>query len=153
MSYLIKKDSKTNTITYMEYELEGYKFKPKSSPSIKVSQITVVNNDMIDKILTIKFSQMFKKLTVFIMQNLYSDDEESDANTNYALTEIERLKSIIRNKYNKINKEKKEFFLKQLAMLEQQLRMKMMQKMQYMNMNMFTPQVPEEQELEQGRGR
>lgn len=147
MSYLIKKDNKTNTITYMEYDLEGYKFKPKNNTTIKITQITVINNDMIDKILTIKFNQMFKKLTVFVMQNLYND-EDDDSNTAYALNEIGRLREIIMNQYNKIAKEKKEFFLQQLAVLEQQMKMKMMQKIQYQNMFML-----QQEEKSQERGR
>ena len=30
-SYLIKKDSTTGEIIYMEYDLEGYKFRPKNN--------------------------------------------------------------------------------------------------------------------------
>ncbi len=134
MSYLIKKDHKTNTITYMEYELEGYKFKPRNNTKIKINQITIINPDMIDKILTIKFSQMFKKLTSFVMQILCDNTDSDDSNTMYALAEIDRLKSIIINKYNKIAREKQQFFLAQLVSLENQLKMKKMISMQFDNM-------------------
>ena len=95
MSYLIKKDQKTNTITYMDYDLKGYKFTPKSKKS-----------------------------------------------------EIDRLKSIIINKYkNYISYQKEKMFLENLAYLENQIQMKMMIAYNFYQ----TPEMEEEQT--QGRGR
>ena len=96
MSYLIKKDNKTNTITYMQYDMKGYKFTPKSqkNASIQVNQIVIINPQMIDKILTLKFNSTFKKLMAFVLN--YLNDTSSDTTDGiYALGEIDRLKSII----------------------------------------------------------
>ena len=147
MSYLIKKDNKTNVITYMEYDLKGYKFTPKSKENakIQVKEIVVVNPQLIDKILTLKLNSMFKKLMAFIIE--YSSDDNADnGNGFYALSEIDRLKSIIINKYqNYLAVEKQKMFLENLAYLEKQINMKMMINYQF--------QMPYEEEQTQGRGR
>ena len=149
MSYLIKKDQKTNTITFLQYDLKGYKFTPKSKDNAKisVSQIVVVNPSMIDKILTIKFNAMFKKLVAYVA-NFLNDEDTDSSDAMFALTEIDRLKSIIMNKYHSyIALEKQKFFLNQLSILEQQLNMKMLMQYQFNQ----TPFLEEEQI--QGRGR
>ena len=149
MSYLIKKDQKTNTITYMDYDLKGYKFTPKSKKNakIQVNEIVVVNKEMIDKILTIKFNSSFKKLMAYVYQ--YLNDENADASDGvFALSEIDRLKSIIINKYkNYISYQKEKMFLENLAYLENQIQMKMMIAYNFYQ----TPEMEEEQT--QGRGR
>ena len=149
MSYLIKKDNKTNSITYMEYNLEGYKFTPKSKKNakIKINQLMIVNPTMIDKILTIKFNDMFKKLMSYATTFLYNQDDDSSTGA-YLLGEIEKLKSIINNKYrNYIASEKQRFFLEKLNYLENLLKTKMLAQMSFTSMY-----VPEE-EIIQGKGR
>lgn len=147
MSYLIKKNSKNNTITYMDYDLKGYKFTPKSKKhsTIKVNQIMVVNPKMIDKILTIKFNDMFKKLMNFATLYLYDTSGDESAAV-FALGEIDRIKSIIANKYkNYISQKKQAFFLDKLNYLEKQIKMKAM--INYSYMNSFNEQ------MNNGRGR
>ncbi len=148
MSYLIKRDKKTNTITYMEYNMQGYKFTPKSKENakIQVNQIVVVNPSMIEQILTLKFNTMFRKLMAFVL-NFLNDPSSDSTNGMYALTEIERLKSIIFNKYqNYLTIEKQKAFLDKLAYLEKQINMKMLMTYEFM-----APSYEEEQT--QGRGR
>ena len=146
MSYLIKKDNKTNTITYMQYDMKGYKFTPKSqkNASIQVNQIVIINPQMIDKILTLKFNSTFKKLMAFVLN--YLNDTSSDTTDGiYALGEIDRLKSIIFNKYQAyLSVEKQKNFLDKLAFLENQINMKMMMAYQFM---------PSEYQEEQTQGR
>lgn len=152
MSYLIKRDNKTNTITYMEYDLKGYKFTPKSKENAKVhvNQIMIINPELIDKILTIKYNSMYKKLVTFIREYL-SDANASEGNGVFALTEIDRLKSIIMNKYKAyISREKQKLFLENLAKLEKQIQMKML--MQYQFTQGYMPNYHDE-EITQGRGR
>ena len=147
MSYLIKKDNKTNTITYMNYNLDGYKFTPKSkeNTSITINEIVVINPKMIDSILTIKFNGMFKKLIAFI-----SDNSDNSSNGMYALTEIERLKSILFHKYQKyISAEKQRVFYSKLSMLEQKIKRDLMMQMNFSYNNVHEY----EEEQTQGRGR
>ncbi len=148
MSYLIKKDNKTNTITYMEYDMKGYKFTPKSkaNASVQVNQIVIINPQMIDRILTLKFNSTFKKLMTFVLN--YINDTTADTSSGmYALGEIERLKSIIFNKYQAyLSREKQKVFLDKLAFLENQINLKMMMAYQ------FNSPVYEEEQT-QGRGR
>ena len=148
MSYLIKKSQKTNEIIYLNYDLKGYKFTPKSKKNakIQVNEIVVVNKDLIDKILTIKFNDSMKKLVAYVYEFL--NDETDVSSGVFALSEIDRLKSIIINKYKSFISQKKEkLFLEHLAYLENQIQMKMM-----MAYNFY--QAPEmEEEQTQGRGR
>lgn len=144
MSYLIKKNKATSQIVYMEYNMNGYEFKPKK---VEISKIMIINPTLIEKILTIKFNQMFKKLALYVYQLLNSDNNDETAEA-YCLGEVERLKSILFLDYQKyISKEKQKMFETKLAMIEQQLKAKMMLQMGYFN------QVMEEPELDQGRGR
>ena len=149
MSYLIKKDNKTNSITYINYNLEGYKFTPKSknNAKIKINQLMIVNPTMIDKILTIKFNDMFKKIMNYLALFLNSDD---DNNGEMILGEIDRLKSILINKYhNYLAVEKQKLFLDKLNFLENQLKMKII-----INNNInYDSSYEFEETVSQGRGR
>ena len=107
MSYLIKKNKATSQIVYMEYNMNGYEFKPKK---VEISKIMIINPTLIEKILTIKFNQMFKKLALYVYQLLNSDNNDETAAA-YCLGEVERLKSILFHDYQKyISKEKQKMF-------------------------------------------
>ena len=104
-SYLIKKDSTTGEIIYMEYDIEGYKFRPKNNgekPYIKVNSVTIYKPEMIEHVLTKKFEKKFAKLSSIILKFLYQDDDESDeGDFEILLDEIARLKSVVDLQYKK----------------------------------------------------
>ena len=128
MAYLIKKNKKTNEIKYMEYDLHGYKFSPKSKKEayLDVKEVTVINPELIDSILSIKFNKIFNKLFNKVVDVL-NDDDASESDTMMVLGEVELLRGILLNKYQNFLKfEKEELFLKKLRLLENELKVKIM---------------------------
>ena len=129
-SYLIKKDSTTGEIIYMEYDIEGYKFRPKNNgekPYIKVNSVTIYKPEMIEHVLTKKFEKKFAKLSSIILKFLYQDDDESDeGDFEILLDEIARLKSVVDLQYKKFlsNQEYKDYIHK-LVFLDAQVREKL----------------------------
>ena len=90
---------------------------------------------MINEILTIKFNRRFKKLLTLVSAVL-NDTDATDADTALALDEVQLVKEILLNRYQKfLNQEKEELFLKKLRVLENELRLKQVmitqQNMQY----------------------
>lgn len=128
-SYLVKKDEYSGKIIYMEYDLEGYNFKPKNKtdrPYITVNNVTIYEPHMIDNLLAKKFQKKFDRLSQIIMNFLFqdgSDDDEGDFMI--LLDEVSRLKSIVELKYQKFlsNQEYKDYIHK-LDFLDAQLRQK-----------------------------
>lgn len=125
-SYLIKKDDRTNAIVCMEYELLGYKFNPKKTGKayLDVKEVTVVNPDLIENILTLKFEKRFKRLLAMAI-HVQQDDDASEEDTTIVLDEIELVREILLNKYqNYLKRSKEETFLKKLRIIENEMRIK-----------------------------
>ena len=136
MSYILKQNGDKKELFSGDIDFTGYKFNSKSSKNIiKVSNVTVVDPKMINEILTIKFNRRFKKLLTLVSAVL-NDTDASDADTALALDEVQLVKEILLNRYQKfLNQEKEELFLKKLRVLENELRLKQVmishQNMQY----------------------
>lgn len=137
-NYFINKKHVDDSVLSM-HEIEGYKFKPKLNKDgyISVSEVTVVDKVMIDKILTIKFNKNFKKL-VNIAMKVINDDDSTDDDVRIVLDEVELVREILLNKYQKfISHEKEQLFLKKLRLIENELRIKQVkikQKAMYLEM-------------------
>lgn len=129
-SYLIKKDQKTGEIIYMEYDLEGYKFKPRNSrtqPYVSVKSVTIYKPEMIDHLLAKKFEKKFDRLAQIILKFLYQDDDECDEGDFIVLLdEVARLRSVVEIQYKKFLKieEYKEYVAK-LTFLDNQIQQKL----------------------------
>jgi len=127
MSYLIKKSDKTNSIIVFDYEMDGYTFKPKigNGDYLSVNKVVVINPTLIDKILTIKFNELFKRIlnrAYFVLEN----DDASSSDVVIILDEVEKLKAIVEHKYQRfLSKEKEKIFLKKISLLEDELKSKM----------------------------
>ncbi len=137
-NYFINKKHVDDSVLSM-HEIEGYKFKPKLNKDgyISVSEVTIVDKVMIDKILTIKFNKNFKKL-VNIAMKVINDDDSTDDDVRIVLDEVELVREILLNKYQKfISHEKEQLFLKKLRLIENELRIKQVkikQKAMYLEM-------------------
>ncbi|MBQ6687322.1 MAG: hypothetical protein IJN03_02225 [Bacilli bacterium] len=128
-SFLLKKEERNYEILEMDYEAKGYTFKPKAKMRenyIIVNNIKLVNPLMIDGILTAKFNKKYRQLVMIVFNILQSSDEETtEGDIMIALDEIAKLRVIILNKYQKfLTHEKEEKFIKQLRILENELRAK-----------------------------
>lgn len=128
MGYLIKKSDKTQEIVYLNYDLNGYIFKPKnkSESSLTVNEVVIINPSMIDKILTIKFNTLFKKIAMAAFKVIY-DDDASEGDIILVLDELKRFKSLVEHKYQKfLSDEKEASFVKKMKKLENELKVKIM---------------------------
>ena len=147
-SYLINKKHVNETVVSIN-EINGYKFKPKLNKDgyVKVNEVTIVDKVMIDKILTMKFNKSFKRVVALALK-VINDDDASEDDTRLVLDEVELVREILLNKYEKfIAHEKEKLFLKKLRLIENELRMKQVQikqKIMYMEM---------QEERQMGRGR
>lgn len=124
-NYLIKKAHKDESVVSIK-ELEGYTFKPRLTKDsyIKVNAVTIVDKVMIDKILTMKFNKSFKKVVQLAMR-VINDDDADDGDVSIVLGEVELVREILLNRYQKfLNYEKEQLFLKKLRLIENELRMK-----------------------------
>ncbi len=123
-NYKIDKDNKYQTVVQIR-DLDGYDFRPRNKVNqINVSKVTIIDNLMIDKILTVKFDRTFKKLIALAMRVL-NDDDASDDDVRIVLDEEKLIKEILQNRYAKyIRHEKELLFLKKLKVIENEMRMK-----------------------------
>ena len=90
--YMVQKDKYSGNIVYMEYDLEGYSFKPKTThdkPYISVNSVTIYEPKMIDNLLSKKFSKKFERLSQIIINFLFQDDTDDFM---ILLDEVARLK-------------------------------------------------------------
>ncbi len=119
--FVIKKDAKTDVITYMEYEkLKGFSVKPKNNVTfedmINVDEMILINPSLIEKLITKKCTKTFDRIIKMI--SIVSDDDD-DSGYMLILDEIERFKNLLINKYKKYMEEKEyELNLKKLELLK-----------------------------------
>lgn len=163
-NYLVDKDTHKAKINYMEYDLEGYEFKPRNKIEhtyIKVRSVKLYKEDMISKVLTKKFERNFSKLGQIILNFLYQDDDDCNEGDFYILLdEVARLRSMVEINYKKhLEIEKYKEYLDQLHFLDNQIRQKVAMinfkqsvKQQYQD-NYYYDDYEEEYEEKKGRSR
>lgn len=126
--YLVNKDHQDNSVISIR-ELDGYVFKPKPGRGnyINVNEVKIVDRVMIDKILSIKFNKSFKQLVNLALKviNDQTDSSDTDEACNLVLDEVELVRQVLLNRYQKfISYEKEQLFLKKLRLIENEIRMK-----------------------------
>ena len=124
-SYLINKKHRDDSVVSIK-ELEGYKFKPKSNNGnyIKVKEVTVFDRVMIDRILSLKFDKSFKQLVALALR-VINDEDADDAEAQVVLDEVELVRQVLLNRYQKfLSHEKEQLFLKKLRIIENEMRVK-----------------------------
>ena len=100
-SYFIKKNKPSKTIIVKSMEFDSsYKITPKmkDNAKIKITEINIINKNIIDDIVTKKILSNYQK----IFKNVYqytNDDESTDNDARMGLDEINYLMSVIDNKY------------------------------------------------------
>ncbi len=128
--FVVKKDAKTEVITYMEYEkLKGFNVKPKSSVSfedmINVNEMIVINPSLIEKLVDKKCKRTFEKILAMLSVVYEDDDNDDDTPYMLVLDEIERFKNLIINKYKDyIEKAQYEILLKKLEILKEEVELR-----------------------------
>lgn len=127
-SYLIMKNDKVTSFLYFENNFSGYTFNPKKNKEeyINVKEVTVVHPQLIDNVLSIKFANQFKKLLAMAIA-VDQDEDASESDAQRVLGEIELLREIILNRYQKfLRKAKEEMFLRKLRVIENEMRIKIL---------------------------
>ncbi len=122
--YKIKKKSKAKKIVRIIGEDEGYEFKPnmRNNQLIKISNLYIYNDDLINQILVKKNEKIFRRLTAIALSVL-NDEDATSGDAIIALDEIAKQKSIIIRKYLKyLTQEEEQKMLKRLKMLEKKLK-------------------------------
>lgn len=125
MAYLLKKNNDKKELFSTPKDFSGYTFKPKTNKKyLSVKEVTVVDPEIIDKILTKKFSNKFEEL-IILASKIINDDDSTNADTSLVLDEVAKVRGILLNRYQKfLSKEKEELFLQKLRLIENQLRLK-----------------------------
>ena len=123
-NYKVDKENKYQSVAKIR-DLDGYDFRPRNKASnVTISKVTIVDNLMIDKILSVKFDQTFRRLISLAMRVL-NDDDASDDDVRIVLDEEKLIKEILQNRYSKyLRREKELLFLKKLKVIENEMRMK-----------------------------
>lgn len=124
-NYLIKKTHHDESVVSIR-ELDGYTFKPRLTKDsfVRVNEVTIVDKVMIDKILTMKFNKSLKKVVQLALK-VINDEDADDGDATIVLGEVELVREILLNRYQKfLSYEKEQLFLKKLRLIENELRMK-----------------------------
>ncbi len=121
--FVCKKDSKTDVITYMEYEnLKGFDVHPKKYASfddmINVDSMVVINPSLIEKLINKKVKRTIDK--ILIMLSLISEDDPDSCGL--VLDEVARLKGLINEKYkNYVDSKTFKALCKRVGILEKEV--------------------------------
>lgn len=155
MNYTILRES-TNRKLKKKITLDGFLMKPKMRAResfIEVKEIEILNQDLKENVLKMQFHLAYKRIFKLVMNILESDASEGDVAL--ALSEIERMKQILKDKYlQEVSKNEYRSMLRKVDILESNLKEKVLvqQRMNEMIWNMM--HVPQEDlEEKKGRGR
>lgn len=125
--FVVKKDARTDIITYMEYEkLKGINIKPKHNASfedmINVDEMIIINPSLIQKLIKKKCARTFEKIIKMLSVICEDDSTDDEAPFMLILDEVERFKNLVVNKYKDYMKEKEySITLKKLEILQKEV--------------------------------
>jgi len=147
-SYLINKTHQDDSVVKFK-NIDGYTFRPRVGKNdyIKVKEVTIIDPQMIDKILSTKFDKSFKKI-VELATLVVNNDDADEGDCELVIGQAELLREILLTRYQKfLNYEKEQLFLKKLRLIENEMRMKQVEIKQKA---IFLEQ---QEEMYHGRGR
>ena len=127
MGFTIKKIEETYELISFNYPVRGFSYplKKNKNNAWKIKELIIVNPDIISALISHNFDKKFQKIVeLFFSSNDY-DEDSTGTSLMMALDEVAHLRTIIINKYKRyLKKEKEEEFLKKLKVLENELRVK-----------------------------
>ena len=134
--YYIYKKGDEKSIVCLDYDkISGYKFVPKNKvkyDGIKVNQIMIINQSMIEKVLKRKIKNKLELYLKMIVNFIESDDDSGTAYRE-ALDDLSKYKSIVLYKYRKYLDEKYlKLLLKKISILEYELNKRINVKQNYL---------------------
>lgn len=102
--YICDKDNNEIVYGYIDYDkLTGFKVKPQNKvpyEGVEVSRLTLVEPELIQKVLRRKTKKQLNIYLQFLMTTL-EDDSDDDEHLSLVINDIERYRNIIVNKYSK----------------------------------------------------
>lgn len=135
MKYIL--DNKSDKIKSVnENKLEGLQVDTKNNNLLNATKILIVDSELKDAYIK---KRVNKKIVALLAKMQYILDNEEDGNNNAALVlgEIDRLKSIMINKYREhLKVEEFEYLLKKLMIIEEEFKIKYNRKQIYREMLM-----------------
>ncbi len=130
---------------------KGYRLNLKLKPRptfIEVKEIYIFHPDLKETVLKTQFHRVFRKLFRIVMA---CDEEASDGDFALALSEIERARQVLKDRYlHQINQKECREFYKKLAFLEKEIQKKLVLRNQIQEMMLEQQMMIKE---ERGRGR
>lgn len=127
MGFTIKRLEETYELISFNYPVRGFSYplKKNKNNAWKIKELIIVNPDIISALISHNFDKKFQKIVeLFFSSNDY-DEDSTGTSLMMALDEVAHLRTIIINKYKRyLKKEKEEEFLKKLKVLENELRVK-----------------------------
>lgn len=127
MGFTIKRLEETYELISFNYPVRGFSYplKKNKNNTWKIKELIIVNPDIISALISHNFDKKFQKIVeLFFSSNDYEEDS-TGTSLMMALDEVAHLRTIIINKYKRyLKKEKEEEFLKKLKVLENELRVK-----------------------------
>lgn len=149
--YVLCKNNKSDELVCLNYDItKGFKFKPKNEINyngVKVNEMVIINPSFIEKILKRKIKKKLDLYLQFLIR-LLDDGTEDPTSLRHALTDLDKYRRTIINKY-RVYLEKKyvDLLFKKIDVLERELKAKMLLITQKSN------DYEEEYEQERRRGR
>lgn len=134
--FVVKKDAKSDVITYMEYEkLKGFNVKPKQSLNIEdminVNEMVIINPTLIEKLINKKCKRTIEKF-LLMLSVIDEDDSDDTTGTELLLGELEKFISLVVNKYKEyMKKEEYKTLLKKLEIIKIELEVRKSIRLQY----------------------
>lgn len=153
MTYKIIKEPKNKKLAKKLPKLNGYTIttKIKRKNFIEVNEIHLMNEDTKEEYLIEQFNRAFKRMLKIVI-DIEGSDPESTGDIKIALTEIEKMKQILKEKYrDTVKTETLKKMCKKIKLLEQNLKEKMLEQ-ERIN-QMILESMNREIEEEKGRGR
>lgn len=147
MKYIL--DNKSDKIKSVnENDIEGLEIDTKNTNLLNATKILIVDSELKDAYIK---KRVNKKILALLAKMQYILDNEEDSNNNAAIVlgEIDRLKSIMINKYKEhLKSEEFSYLLKKLMIIEEEFKIKYNRKQIYREMLM-----EDLDEMIEGRGR
>lgn len=128
--FLVVKNKDSKEIKYFEYDkISGYNIKPnpnlKFQDAINVNKMILINPSLIEKMVDKKIKRRFDYL-INLLSVVYENDDDTGEGLKLALNEAEKFRIELNNKYRQyINEEKFDLLQKKIAILEDELYLRM----------------------------
>ena len=128
--FLIVKNKDSKEIKYFEYDkLDGYSLTPKQNirfeDAININKMIIINPTMIEKLVDKKIKKRFDGF-INLITIVCDDNDQSGSGYLLALSEAEKFRQELINKYRRyIDEDKFELLLKKISILEDEVKLRL----------------------------